>query len=68
MTRLLSVADTAVRRWAPAAPENVRDEAIIRIVGYVYDLPTVPGPGFRVSRLRPSRKRRRGLACALPFA
>ena len=49
MTRILSVADTAVRRFAPGAPENVRDEAIVRIVGYVYDMPTVPGPGFRVS-------------------
>ena len=49
MTRILSVADTAVRKFAPGAPENIRDEAIIRIVGYVYDLPTVPGPGFRVS-------------------
>ena len=41
VTRLGKFADTEIARIAPAAPDTAKDEAKIRVVGYLYDLPTV---------------------------
>lgn len=43
--RLRPVAEAMVSRHAPGAPEAVRDEAAIRIAGYLLDAPPSPaGP------------------------
>ena len=39
LRRLHAVATAHVTRHAPDAPEDVQDEATIRIVGYLYDQP-----------------------------
>ena len=39
LTRLLAVCRETVDKRAPAAPETVRDEAVIRMAGYLYDAP-----------------------------
>ena len=39
LSRLLSVATAIVERYAPDAPQDVCDEAEIRICGYLYDRP-----------------------------
>ena len=38
-TRLLGYATTAVETYAPAAPANVQNEAVIRLAGYLFDQP-----------------------------
>ena len=38
-TRLLGYATTAVETYAPAAPANVQNEAVIRLAGYLFDMP-----------------------------
>ena len=40
MTRLQGVAEAHIDILAPEAPDAVRDESIIRMVGYLYDSPT----------------------------
>lgn len=56
LTRLITVAQAAVERYTPAAPESVKDEAIIRMAGYLYDAPTIPEPGsnLNIAALRAS--------------
>lgn len=39
VTRLLAYATTAVAKFAPDAPTEVANEAAIRLVGYLYDMP-----------------------------
>ena len=38
-TRLLAYATTAVETYAPGAPANVQNEAVIRLAGYLFDRP-----------------------------
>ena len=54
LDRLLGVAQEAVGRYAPRAPDAIRDEAILRVCGYLYDAPTTTEPGS-VGRLHPLR-------------
>ena len=44
-TRLLAVGRALVDHYAPNAPVEVRDEAVIRIAGYLYDAPNVTRTG-----------------------
>ncbi len=44
-TRLLAVGRALVDTYAPLAPEDVRDEAVIRVAGYLYDAPNVTRSG-----------------------
>ena len=45
--RLLAAAQEIVDREAPRAPEVLQDEAIIRLVGYWFDMPQAArGAGF----------------------
>lgn len=47
VTRLLSYATGAVTRHAPNAPDEAQDEAVIRIAGYLFDMPQAArGAGF----------------------
>ena len=39
VTRLLSTATEAVTRHAPAAPVAILNESIIRVAGYLFDMP-----------------------------
>ena len=39
-TRLLAYATTALEAYAPGAPANVQNEAVIRLAGYLFDQPT----------------------------
>ena len=39
VSRLLLVTDELVKQYAPDAPEAVRDEARVRVAGYLYDRP-----------------------------
>lgn len=41
ITRLQKFAETVIRRYADGAPEAIEDEATIRIIGYLYESPTV---------------------------
>ena len=40
VTRLKHYGETVIEAHAPDAPDVVKDEALIRIVGYLYDVPT----------------------------
>ena len=40
VTRLLAYATEAVEKHSPLAPEAVQNEAVIRVAGYLYDMPT----------------------------
>lgn len=40
ITRLKGYAETVIEAHAPDAPDAVKDEALIRIVGYMYDAPS----------------------------
>ena len=50
LERFLSVAQDQVEDYAPDAPDTTKDEAIIRISGFLYDVP----PGGRTDPLRRS--------------
>ena len=39
MTRLLAYSTEAVTKHAPDAPDVVHNEAVIRLAGYLYDMP-----------------------------
>ena len=43
LERLLKVAEATVARYASAAPCEVSQEASIRMIGYLYDMPEAPG-------------------------
>ena len=49
LTRLLGVSEALVEMDSPDAPELVKDESIIRIAAYLYDMPTA-GIGDRYAR------------------
>ena len=40
ITRLKAYGETEIDRFADGAPSEVKDEALVRIVGYLYDAPT----------------------------
>ena len=40
LTRLTSVAVATINEHAPDAPDDIKDEATIRMAGYLYDQPT----------------------------
>ena len=42
LTRLSGVADATVDLLAPDAPTAVKDEAVVRYAGYMYDMPSSP--------------------------
>lgn len=42
LTRLQSSATSIVEGYAPDAPDDVKDEAMIRLAGYLYDGPAAP--------------------------
>ena len=42
LTRLLAVGIAIVEKTAPNAPEDVRDQATVRLVGYLLDAPNTP--------------------------
>lgn len=47
LTRTLGAGRQYVEQYAPEAPEDVRDEATIRLCAYLYDAPPSPrGDGF----------------------
>lgn len=47
ITRLRTVAETIVEKRAPNAPDSIKDEAAIRIAGYLFDKPNATaGDGF----------------------
>lgn len=47
-TRLGEVAAVWIDRYAPDAPEAIRDEAVLRFASYLYDTPAAPeGTGVR---------------------
>ena len=54
LVRLLAVCRATVDRRAPAAPEDVRDEAAIRMCGYLYDSPEAAGGDRYASAFRNS--------------
>ena len=54
VTRLLAVAVAQVTRYAGNAPEDVRDEAAIRIAAYLYDMPNAGRNAAYASALRNS--------------
>ena len=43
VTRLRNFAVAFVNRYAPNAPETIRDEAAIRLAGYIFDSPSASG-------------------------
>ena len=49
LERLVSVANSIVGRYASSAPDDVKDEAAIRIGAYLYDVPA--GKGMATSAL-----------------
>ena len=66
LTRLLGAVNAVVQRYAPEAPEQVRDEAIVLMAAYIYDQ-TVRGGGNLV-RIRVPEQRRRQSALSLALA
>ena len=40
LTRLLGVANAQITKVASGAPDEVKDEAVIRFAGYLFDQPT----------------------------
>lgn len=52
LTRLLAVSQAIVEVTAPGAPEPVKDEAAVRIAGYLFDQPNA---GARVNYASASR-------------
>lgn len=40
LTRLLGVGTALVNKHAEDAPDDVKDEAVIRVCGYLFDMPT----------------------------
>ena len=42
LSRLLGVADAFVEKYAPTAPDDVKDEARVRLTAYLYDMPEAP--------------------------
>ena len=61
ITRQLAVAESEIEGYAPAAPDDTKNEAAIRMVGYLLDAPTAnpsrnvstPEGAFRNSGAKP---------------
>ena len=49
ITRLIRPASALILRNAPAAPDDIHNEALIRLVGYLWDAPFVPSVGRTVT-------------------
>ena len=54
VARLRIYATTAVMRYAPEAPQEALDEAVIRLAGYLFDQPTITRSGNFANALRNS--------------
>ena len=52
--RILAYATEAIDRHAPDAPEATKDEATIKLCGYVYDMPTISAGASVAHALRNS--------------
>ena len=50
--RLLALATIIVQDYAPQAPGALQDEAAIRLIGYLYDQPTLSRPGQYSAAIR----------------
>ena len=53
-TRLLAYASLRVEKHAPAAPDVVMNEAVIRLAGYLFDQPFAPAGARYANALRNS--------------
>ena len=53
-TRLLAYATEAVQKHAPDGPDAVHNEAVIRLAGYLFDMPTAPTGAGHANALRNS--------------
>ena len=42
LKRLCRVSDELVEKYAPDAPNSIKQEATIRLAGYLYDMPSAP--------------------------
>ncbi|MDE2812027.1 MAG: hypothetical protein OXM01_03330 [Gemmatimonadota bacterium] len=42
LRRLMGVAQALIEKDAPAAPDSIKDECVVRMVGYLLDAPTSP--------------------------
>ena len=68
LTRQLAVAESRIDLYAPEAPDDTKDEAAIRMIGYLYDAPPVsrnPGMAFVLSGARELLSSWHDLAAAL---
>ena len=54
VARLLSASTELVQRYAPDAPDAVLDEAVVRLSGYLFDMPNAPGGARYTNALRNS--------------
>lgn len=52
LTRLLALATILVQDYAPHAPGALQDEAAVRLIGYLYDQPTLSRPGQYAAAVR----------------
>lgn len=48
LARYMSVADAYISKRASAAPTAIKDEAAIRMIGYLYEMPAVAQTGLPV--------------------
>ena len=53
-TRLRATAEAVVAKYAAGAPEAIRDEAAIRVAGYILDAPPSPSGDGHAAILRNS--------------
>ena len=67
VTRLLAVSTTAVEKFAPDAPSDIQNEAVVRMAGWMFDAPAVTRAidplraSGAVALLNPYRVHRAGL-------
>ena len=54
LTRLKGVGEALVENDAPGAPDSIKDEAVIRIAGYLYDQPESPSMAGYASAMKNS--------------
>ena len=46
LTKLLPIAVAIIEKRAPNAPESIKDQAALLIVGYIFDRPTAAREGY----------------------
>ena len=54
LTRLKGVGEALVENDAPDAPDAIKDEAVIRVAGYLYDQPEAPSMAGYASAMKNS--------------